>query len=378
MERVTKLLRELVALPSVNPAFLPDAPEFTGESRVGEFLFQLCRGAGLKVGWQAVTPGRRNLLVYLKPLKRRTHGVLLAPHLDTVGGRDFPGKLFKPRIAGGKLHGRGACDTKGSAAVMITALLDLARSNRRPLHTEIIFAGLADEENAQLGSRALGKSGLKVDLAIVGEPTRSQVVTAHKGDLWLKLVTRGKAAHGARPELGDNAVHKMARIVDLLETTYAASLDRRVHPLLGKGTINVGAIRGGVQPNIVPDECEILIDRRTLPGEKDSVVEREIMGSIKNAGLKAELVNYKNGICPALETRATLPLVREFMSVARQSKPLGVDYFCDAAILGMHGIPSVVFGPGDIAQAHTEDEWIALAELEKAQAILSAFLRALP
>lgn len=376
MPEVSKLLRELVALPSVNPAFLSDAA-FTGEARVGEFIAETCRKAGLAVEWQKVLPGRRNLLVRLEPKGRRKERVLLAPHLDTVGGREVPGRLFTPRVANGKLFGRGACDTKGSAAVMLAALLQLANTRERPATTEIMFVGLVDEENAQMGSRAWARSNSKADLAIVGEPTRCRLVTAHKGDLWLKLVTHGKAAHGARPELGKNAVHEMARVVDHLEGAYAASLKKRRHALLGQPTINVGAIRGGLQPNIVPDACEILVDRRTLPGENDSRVQREIIQATRRAGLKVELLNYKNGACPALETNPDLPLVRQFMKVARQKNAVGVDFFCDAAILASGGIPSVVFGPGDIAQAHTEDEWIALAELEKGERLLSLFLRSL-
>src|SRR5207245_11080546 len=141
--------------------------------------------------------------------------------------------------------GRGACDTKGSIAAMMGALCDLARSGRRPEQTELVFAGLVDEENAQAGSRAFVRTKLKADLAIVGEPTGLQVVTAHKGSLWLKLETRGKAAHGAQPQLGRNAVHAMAQIVDLLETEYSARLRRRRHPLLGHATVSVGVISGG-------------------------------------------------------------------------------------------------------------------------------------
>lgn len=377
MGEIEQLLRELVALPSVNPAFL-DAPEWTGERRVAEFLAERASRAGLDYQWQRVLPRRRNLIVRLTPSARPRRRVILAPHLDTVGGREIPGKLFEPRVASGKLHGRGACDTKGSAAVMFGCLVDLARNGARPRETEIIFAGLVDEENAQEGSRALAASAMAADLAIVGEPTRCKVVTAHKGDLWLKLITRGRAAHGARPELGVNAIHEMARVVALLENQYADSLKSRVHPLLGRGTVNVGAIRGGLQPNIVPAYCEILVDRRTLPDENDRRVERGMLALIRAAGLKAQLVNTKPKPAPPLETDPRLPLVQAFMQSARQKHPLGVDFFCDAAILARGGIPSVVFGPGDIAQAHTQDEWIALAELDKARRILHHFLSRLP
>src|SRR5439155_23713940 len=204
------------------------------------------------------------------------------------------------------------------------------------------------------------------------------VATAHKGDLWLQLETRGKAAHGARPELGRNAVHEMARIVDLLETTYASLLRQRRHLLLGSPTVSVGTIDGGCQPNIVPDQCRISVDRRTIPGESAAGVRREIQTLLKRHKLKAKLLNIRNAPCPALETNLKLPLVQQFLASAGQTRPIGVHYFCDAAVLASGGIPSVVFGPGNIAQAHTADEWISLRQLERAMRMLVRFLESLP
>ena len=143
-------------------------------------------------------------------------------------------------------------------------MCELAQGRQRPAETEIVFAGLVDEEHAQAGSRALVAGGLKADLAIVGEATRLQVVTAHKGTLWLCWKRGASRRMAPGPELGRNAVHAMARVVDLLQTDYAAQLRRRRHPLLGCATVSVGAICGGTQANIVPDRCSILIDRRTL------------------------------------------------------------------------------------------------------------------
>ena len=261
---------------------------------------------------------------------------------------------------------------------MMTAICEVAKSGRRPANTEIIFAGLVDEEFGQAGSRALAARGPRADLAIVGEPTRLRVVTCHKGDLWLGLETRGKAAHGARPELGRNAVHEMARIVQILETDYAAGLRRRSHPLLGHATVNVGTIQGGTQTNIVPPHCAITIDRRTLPGETETGVRHELRRLLERRRLKATLDSKKSAPCLPMETNAKLPLVMAFMRCAGQKQPAGVDYFCDASVLSAGGTPSVVFGPGDIAQAHTEDEWIALSSLERARNILVNFLRSLP
>ena len=215
-------------------------------------------------------------------------------------------------------------------------------------------------------------------LAIVGEPTKLRVVTAHKGSLWLELETRGKAAHGATPQFGQNAIHEMARIVDLLETDYAARLRRRKHPLLGAATVNVGTISGGAQPNIVPDRCKITVDRRTLPGETDAGVQREIAAFLRAKKLSAN--DFQREACAGIAAgnESRLPLVRQFLRCVGQTKPLGVDFFCDAAVLSAGGIPSVVFGPGDLAQAHTADEWISLAELERGKDLLLKFLKSLP
>src|SRR5688572_26185995 len=374
--KAEKLLRELIALPSVNPAFLPPGDARAGEWRVSDYVASLAAKAGLSIEFQTVFEGERrraNLIARLEASGKARRRVILAPHFDTVSAENF-----EPRIRNGKLFGRGACDTKGSVAAMLTALLTVAESGARPANTEIVFLGLVDEENGQEGSRTFAKSKMKADLAIIGEPTELKVVTAHKGDLWLKLVTRGRAAHGARPELGDNAVHQMARVIDLLETKYQAQLRKRRHSILGSPSINVGAVRGGSQPNIVPDRCEIDIDRRTIPGEKDAAVQREIVDFIRCAGLKVQLINSKSKECMALETDPGNELVRQFISINRQAAPAGVDFFSDAAIIAAGGIPSVVFGPGNIAQAHTIDEWISVRSLERATNMLIRFLRALP
>jgi acetylornithine deacetylase/succinyl-diaminopimelate desuccinylase-like protein len=375
MTSTGKYLSDLIALPSVNPAFLPQNDSLAGEWCVAEFLGEVAAKAGLEVEFQKVLPNRPNLLARLGPSGKVRQRILLVPHLDTVNAEPAQ---FVPRSKGGRLFGRGACDTKGSVAAMLAALGELARSKQRPQETEIIFAGVVDEENAQAGSRALAKRIPPADLAIVGEPTGLRVVTAHKGSLWLRLETRGRSAHGALPELGRNAVHEMARVVDALETDYAARLRRRRHALLRTATINVGTIRGGSQPNIVPDFCSATIDRRTLPGETEAGVRREIAAFLSKRGLKASFATEKLAPCLPMETSPSLPLVRRFLRSVGQRRPFGVDFFCDAAVLAEAGTPSVVFGPGDIAQGHTADEWISLAELEQAKEQLVRFLGSLP
>jgi len=375
MSKTEKLLRELIALPSVNPAFLPEQHPRAGEQRVGDFLAATAASAGLDVEFQPVADRRSNLLARLTPRKKASRRVLLAPHMDTVNAQD---SQFTPRKRNGKIFGRGACDTKGSIAAMLGALSHLARSGKRPDQTEIIFVGLVDEESAQAGSRALVRTKLKADLAIIGEPTRLQVVTAHKGSLWLKMETHGKAAHGALPYLGVNAVHTMARVVDLLETDYARQLRQRRHPLLGMATVNVGAISGGTQANIVPDYCSILVDRRTLPGEEEKRITAAIHSLLRAKGLQATFCNLRDTPWLPLETNVKLPLVAQLLKTMRQTKPAGVNFFSDASVLSQGGIPSVLFGPGDIAHAHTTDEWVETSSLDRAEAMLRQFLLSLP
>ena len=376
MTQTRKLLAELIALPSVNNAFLPPRDSHAGEGRVAEYLAVLGTRAGLDIGFQKVLADRPNLIARLVPRGKARRTILLAPHLDTVNVACED--QFTPRTKGGRMFGRGACDTKGSVATFFSALCELAKSGVRPKETEIIFVGLVDEENGQSGSRFLANKKFKADLAIVGEPTNLVVATAHKGSVWLDIETRGQSAHGATPWFGKNAIHEMARVVDALETDFAARLRKRRHPLLGHGSVSVGTIRGGTQTNIVPDRCMIGVDRRTLPGESEAATRREVAAFLQSRKLKAKVSNVKLKPCYPLETDARLPLVRQFLHSTGQTRPAGLHYFCDAAVLARGGIPSVVFGPGDIAQAHTAEEWIELAQLERGRDMLLRFLKSLP
>jgi acetylornithine deacetylase/succinyl-diaminopimelate desuccinylase-like protein len=371
-----KLLRELVALPSVNPTLVPPGTAGAGEGLVADFLTAVAARGGLEVERQEVAPQRFNLWLRLAPLDAVRKRIWLAPHLDTVPPADAA--QLQPVVRQGRLYGRGACDTKGSVAAMLAALLHLARHGRRPAGVEISLLALVDEEHHQLGSRAVAASGRRADLAIVGEPTGCRVVTAHKGNTWIQIATRGRAAHGSTPEKGRNAVEAMSRVIQILSTTGKAALQRRKHPLLGCPTLSVGRIEGGSQPNIVPDACTLTLDRRLLPGESAASAVREIQRWLREAGMRGVTVtNLKPVPCPALATPADLPLVRQFLRAARCTQPLGAPFFCDAAILAGAGTPAVVFGPGHVAQAHTADEYVSLAQVQQATDILRHFLEQL-
>jgi acetylornithine deacetylase/succinyl-diaminopimelate desuccinylase-like protein len=372
---VVNLLSKLVSIPSINPS-LDKELLVCGEEPVTNFLEEISQNAGLATERQRVATGRDNLLVRLTPASEVKYRVMLAPHLDVVPA---PLEAFTPKIIGNQLHGRGSCDTKGSVACFFQALLDLASSSERPLETEILFVGLVDEEFAQAGSRAFAESTITGDLAIVGEPTGLEVVSSHKGSLWIHLETTGKAAHGSTPEKGVNAIEKMHQAMNLLLGEYQNRLNSKNDPLLGRPTLSLGTIKGGDQPNIVPSLCQLELDRRTIPGETPESVMEELHALFGVLGQSAPTIKISRTVpCPPLHTNPDLPFAKLLLKCADQEETKGVPYFTDASPLSMGGTPALVFGPGNIEQAHAEKEWIDLEELEKAHSIILNFLKSLP
>ena len=372
---VVKLLSKLVSIPSINPS-LDQKSVGCGEEPVTAFLEEISQNAGLITERQKVATGRDNLLVRLTPAGEVKYRVLLAPHLDVVPA---PLEAFTPKIAGNQLHGRGACDTKGSVASFFQALLDLASSSERPQETEILFVGLVDEEFAQAGSRAFAESTITGNLAIVGEPTGLEVVSSHKGSLWIQLAAHGKAAHGSTPEKGENAIEGMHQALGILFTEYRNLLKSKNHPLLGSPTLSIGKINGGSQPNVVPNRCTVELDRRTIPGESIDSVVTELKALFTPLGKRAPKIKISRTVpCPPLHTDPSIPYVQLLLNKAKRKKACGVPYFTDASPLSAGGIPAVVFGPGNIAQAHAENEWVDLDQVEQAHSIIFNFLQDLP
>ena len=224
---------------------------------------------GLETRIDEVAPGRCNVVATL-------HGdgptLLLNGHLDTVGVEGMTVPPYGAPVSGGRLVGRGSCDMKGGVASLLAATARLARRGRRP---NLIVALTADEEHASLGMAALVEAGVSADLAVVCEPTSLAVMPAHKGFVWIQAAFRGRAAHGSRPDLGVDAIRHAALYLAALEG-YARELRARAaHPLLGHGSFHAGTIQGGTAESVYPASCDLLIERRTMPGEKPDVVARE-------------------------------------------------------------------------------------------------------
>jgi acetylornithine deacetylase len=373
MLETTRLLRDLVALPSINPMGRPLQGPDLYEHRVTAYLEDFFRGLGVPYERQPAAPQRENIVARCDlPGARRT--LMLEAHQDTVPIDNMTIEPFAARIADGRLYGRGACDIKGGMAAMLAAFARVVRERPRG-GPSVVMACSVDEEFTLLGVRRLVAEGPPADLAVVAEPTRLQIVNAHKGIVRWNLTTPGRSCHSSSPEQGVNAIYRMGRLLVGIEQ-YAAELrGSRADPLLGPPTLSVGRIDGGTSVNTVPDQCRIEVDRRLIPGEDPAAVPAQLTAYLRErAGIDFPFTCTPFAPMPALGPQGSEELVARLGAaidaVAGPHRVTTVPYGTDASTIAAAGTPAVVFGPGDIAQAHTCDEWVSLDEIEQASEIL--------
>ncbi|HKI32564.1 MAG TPA: M20 family metallopeptidase [Gemmataceae bacterium] len=373
MIETTRLLTDLVRLPSVNPMGRALQTPDLYEHRVTTYLEDFFRGLGVPYERQTVAPRRDNIVArFESPGARRT--LVLEAHQDTVPTDNMTIEPFGAHVENGRLYGRGACDIKGGMASMLAAFARLAREKPRGA-CHVVMACSVDEEHTFLGVQEMVKRGLKADLAVVAEPTSLRIVKAHKGVCRWLVTTAGRSCHSSTPELGINAIYRMAHVLAGVER-YAAELRAsRSDPLLGPPTLSVGRIEGGTSVNTIPDRCRIEVDRRLIPGEDAQAAPGQLADFLKRAGIDVPFECGPLWIhCPALGPELSGELVTALGqcidAVTGVHEVITVPYGTDASTLAAAGIPSVVFGPGDIAKAHTCDEWVPLDEVERASEIL--------
>lgn len=376
MDPLTRLLRDLVQIPSVNPMGRPLAGPGILETDLSLFLEGFFQALGVPVERQRVAEGRENLIVRYKAPKPGPT-VLFDVHQDTIPTDGMSIDPFLAQVEGGRLYGRGACDVKGSMAAMLSAFARLVRE-RPEESASVVLACTVDEEYTHMGSSKLAAEPVGADVAIVAEPTRLDVVNTHKGAVRWKVRALGRACHSSTPQLGVNAIYRMAKVVEALAEYACQVAGSEPDAVLGAPSLSVGRIEGGTSANVVPDVCTIEIDRRVIPGEDPVEVPRAVkaflerkLGSLEGLEFLPPWVNM-----PALRAQPTesdrwLPGIKEAIRKVRGTEPGvgGVPFGTDAGPLGASGLASYVFGPGDIAQAHTEDEWIELDQVRLASEI---------
>ncbi|MCS6977997.1 MAG: M20 family metallopeptidase [Gemmatales bacterium] len=374
MTEAVRLLSDLVRIPSINPMGRPySGPEYL-ETRLTAYLEQFFRELGVRYERQPVAPKRDNILAYYDA-PGAVETLMFEAHQDTVPAENMTIDPFGAVIENGRLYGRGACDIKGGLAAMLAAFARLVRE--KPRHGQsVIMACAVDEEFTFRGITEIVLSGLRPDFAVVAEPTGLDIVNAHKGVVRWNLRTSGRACHSSQPENGVNAIYRMARLLRGIEE-YAEWLSQhRVDPSLGPATLSVGRIEGGTSVNVVPDWCRIEIDRRVVGGEDATRAPEELAAFLRGLpDVDFDFETEPPWMCKqALEPKENEELVRRLARVVDRVRGRhvvrAVPYGTDASTLAEAGIPTVVFGPGDIANAHTKDEWVSVEEVEQAAEIL--------
>ena len=376
---VAEFLAELVHIDSRSPGRLgePFPPGASTEEPLARFLAARLEKLGLSSELQWVEPGRPHL-VARTPHLPGAPTLAFEAHLDTVGTEGMTIPPFIPDIRTGRLSGRGACDTKGPMAAMLTAIGQLMQEKPGCAPLNLLFLGCCAEETGCEGVKVLRLGDYRPNAVIVGEPTENRVVTGHKAHLWFELTVRGRAAHGSHPEAGDNAIYRMTDVIASLRRFAATRLREAVCPGFTPATLSVGTIRGGTKVNIVPDSCAIMVDVRLLPQQTPELMLEELSAWVcRDSGQPVE-VTWK-AMAPGFAAQAESPLVHAITAAAEtcgvRAPPGVVNYCTDAGTFGAAGYDTVVFGPGSILQAHAAEEFIELSQLETAVEILAETAR---
>jgi len=375
-----ELLRQLVAIDSVNPSLVAGA---RGEGAAAEFLRDWFQGQGVEARLEEAVPGRPNVVAWLGPLpvsSGKPHAALaILGHIDTVGAGDMQ-EPFTPREQEGRLYGRGALDIKSGVAAMCAAAASIAGSGEK-LTRPLLVAAVVDEECGSVGTEVLLKR-YTADVAVVLEPTGLKVCIAHKGYVWFEVITQGRAAHGSLPEEGRDAIRMMGRVLNVLD-----GLDRKLalleaHPLLGHASLHASLIEGGHELSSYPAECRLQLERRTLPGESDAKVEAELRGVLE--GLAARDPEFR-ATCRRIASRAPYEIAADVpiaMATAEAVRGVtggvefcGMPFWTDTALLAAAGVPGVVLGPRG-AGMHGAEEYVELDSVGACAEILRRLILA--
>ena len=374
MDPAIRLLRELVAINSVNPTLVPGAP---GEAAIAEAIVAEMTRIGLDVHTQRVAPARPNTIGILEG-RRKGRTLMFCGHVDTVGVAGMA-EPFTPVERGGRLYGRGAQDMKSGVSAMICAAQKIAESGGLE-RGRLIVAAVVDEEHSSIGADAL-VAEWRADAAVVTEPTDLQITVGHKGFAWVEVDVHGKAAHGSRPMEGEDAILRMGRVLARLEAVDRELQARTPHPLVGTGSLHASTIEGGRELSSYPDRARLQMERRTLPGEVESQALAEVQSILDD--LHREDPAFRGAARamfsrPAYEVPADHELPVALAGVLHDAglpvRTGGASFWTDAAVLGHAGIPSVLFGPGG-AGLHSTEEYVVIDDVITCRNVLAELAR---
>lgn len=366
-KELVELTTQLIQIPTENPP--------GNEKKAFIFLKPILSKMGFNIKTYISPKGRWNIVAERRWGKGGRR-LLFNGHLDVVPpGNPSQWKYppFQGKLEKGKIYGRGSSDMKGGIASFLHAISTIDRSKIHLKQGAVVLHLVSDEEShGHQGTDFLTQKGLiQGDAALVGEPSSLHPVIGQKGAIWLRISTLGKSAHGSRPHQGVNAIEKMMKLITHLNVL---SLEKE-HPLLGKPTLNIGTIQGGTKINIVPDRCEIEVDRRILPNEKREDILREIKETLNSLQSEDPFSQYQIEEIDFAESSEIDPeeeIVRigvEAIQEVRGERPSlkGFSGFTDARFyIRQCHIPTLIFGPGGVDQSHTTDESVEVDALVQA------------
>lgn len=362
---VRELLRELIAIPSVNPTLAPN--EGHCEAAIAAFAADWLKARGVRAQVEEVAPGRHNVHAEVGDGDGPT--LCLCAHLDTVATAGMTIPPFEPKVEGNRLYGRGSFDMKGGLAAVMGAAASLAAAGK--LRGKVTLALVADEEYASIGADDYVRRH-RADACILTEPTSGQLILGHKGFVWARIKTRGRAAHGSNWQEGVSAIGRMGRIITGLDLFDREVLRSRSHPLVGPASMHCALIQGGAGISTYAPDCVLEVERRTIPGEDQAEVAAELLAVARAAGEEAEVEAYFTRpplLCSPKESVAELLSVAARHVSGQDAQVSGVAYWTDAAIFAAAGIPSVIYGPGGDG-AHAAVEWVDLDSVSQVQRVL--------
>jgi acetylornithine deacetylase len=364
-DSIVALAGDLIRIPSVNPSIAPG--EAHGERAVASFACEWLAARGIRAWLEEAAAGRPNAVAEVIGGPGPT--LVLCAHLDTVGTAGMTIPPFDPQVREGRLYGRGSYDMKGAAAACMSAAAALQGTD---FGGRLMLALVADEEHASVGAADF-VARHRADGCVLTEASAGALVLAHKGFVWAEFVTRGRAAHGSRWDLGQSAIGRMGRIIAALERFDREELRTRTHPLVGPASMHCALVQGGAGLSTYAPECRMTIERRTLPGETPEQVLEELQSVVRMAGEEAQITRLLDRpplTCPADSGIARC--VRDAATAVTGAAPAecGVAYWMDAALFAAAGIPTVDFGP-DGAGAHEDVEWVDTDSLVSCARILA-------
>jgi acetylornithine deacetylase/succinyl-diaminopimelate desuccinylase family protein len=369
MPDTTRMKAELAALVAFDTQNPPGR-----EIEAGQYIVARLAEAGFDTSLTEYKSGRTNVVARLA----RGPGPVFAfnTHIDVVpAGEGWSSDPFTLTDRRGKLYGRGACDAKGPLAAMLEALRMLKADPNWSGTLLGVFT--ADEETASEGARHYAKGKPRVDFAVIGEPTSNATVTAHKGSMRPTVCVHGRTAHSGTPHLGLNAIYEAAKLTRLVEQHHAEVVSKRSHPLVGNASLTITRIHGGHADNVIPDRCELLLDRRMVPGEDEAEAAQEIKNLLAKAGkdgIRAEVTGYRATTGGPTETERDAAIVAASLAASQRHGatdpgPFGFQGGCDLVHFRSLGATGVVVGPGDLGVAHKPDEFVPADEFIAASLI---------